>query len=370
MKKLSIVLVVLFSTALISCEEKEKESVPLEGFTIDVSINNINTSEAYLYNHKNIAIDTALVSNNYVNFSGVIDTIQLYTVQFKNNNLKIPILLENTPMYVYASPLSQIAFGSVSQNELNSYNEALALIKNKLKASIDTQNESELDSINSVIFNYSVAKIKSTNHAPIADLIFDKILIDNDLNKNDLLALKAISETNNHKKWLPKINSEIDKYLALELLEEQKKLAEVAKPRVIKRQQAPLFYGESLDGSNLSLQSALNGKKAVLIDFWASWCGPCRTVTPQVRSIYNRYKNKGFDIITISEDKTRAAWTNGITEDNMLAWNHIYDDNMRIAYMFNVESIPHMILLDGNGGIIENKISISRLENELKKIFK
>lgn len=54
----------------------------------------------------------------------------------------------------------------------------------------------------------------------------------------------------------------------------------------------------------------------------------------------------------------------------MLAWNHIYDDNMRIAYMFNVESIPHMILLDGNGGIIENKISISRLENELKKIFK
>ena len=139
MKKLSILLLVLFSIGLISCEEKESATV--EGFTIDVSINNINTSEAYLYNHKNIPIDTSLVSNNYANFSGVIDTIQLYTVQFKNKDLKIPILLENTPMYLYASPLSQIAFGSVSQNELNSYNEALALIKNKLKASIDTQNE-------------------------------------------------------------------------------------------------------------------------------------------------------------------------------------------------------------------------------------
>ena len=365
MKNLTFLIALFAFVCFISCNDEKKKQV--SGFTLNVSLNNINSTKAYLYNSKNIKVDSALIAGNIASFSGTVDSVQFYTIHFKNSEILVPILLENTQLFVYASPLSQFAYGGSIQNKLNSYNEELSLLNNKLSSVNTLDNIKAFDSINNLIFSFKIKHIKSTNHAPIANYIIKDVLSNSNLKKKNLIELKSISETLNHQQWLPKINSEIEKLEALELI--AKKESE-KKPIVVKRRMAPLFSGESLNGGNLSLQNALSGKKAVLIDFWASWCGPCRAVTPQVKSIYNRYKSKGFDIITISEDKTKDAWTTGITEDNMLAWNHIYDDNMRIAYMFNVESIPHMILLDGNGGIIENKISISRLENELKKIFK
>ena len=195
------------------------------------------------------------------------------------------------------------------------------------------------------------------------------MLINSSLDTFKLNELVTLADSIDNKEWLTKFNSKLEEIAAAELKFNKERVA-ANKKRVVKRRLAPSFSGLSINGTNLSLQSVLNGKKAVLIDFWASWCAPCREASPKIRYLYQKYKNKGFDVITVSEDKNQNDWRNGITEDNMLAWNHIYDENMRIANKFYVGAIPHMVLIDQNGGIIVNKISAYRLEDELKKIFR
>ena len=133
------------------------------------------------------------------------------------------------------------------------------------------------------------------------------------------------------------------------------------------RKPAIMFSGEGLGNNDVFLQEIVKGKKAVLIDFWASWCGPCRIVTPAVKRLHTKYKNKGFTILTVSEDKDRASWRKGIKEDGMLGWNHIFDQYSRISRMHNIKSIPYMILIDGKGRVIKENITYTQLANELKK---
>ncbi|MCL4126366.1 UNVERIFIED_CONTAM: hypothetical protein GTU68_024640 [Idotea baltica] len=131
-----------------------------------------------------------------------------------------------------------------------------------------------------------------------------------------------------------------------------------------------MFSGEGLDANDVFLQEIIKGKKAVLIDFWASWCGPCRVVTPSIKRLYTKYKDKGFTILTVSEDKDKVSWRKGIEEDGMLEWNHIYDDFSRISNMHNIKAIPYMILIDGKGRVIKENITYTQLTKELKKICK
>ncbi|WP_369049098.1 TlpA family protein disulfide reductase [Tenacibaculum sp. UWU-22] len=162
-------------------------------------------------------------------------------------------------------------------------------------------------------------------------------------------------------------NNELKQYIS-SLKKKIKKIEK--KEKINRREVAPDFSGTNLNGRITSLDDVKKNKKAVLIDFWASWCGPCRRLTPTVRSLYNQYKDKGFDILTVSEDRSIDAWQNGVREDKMDSWNHIYDENGYVAASYGVRGIPHMVLLDDKGRIIKNKISITELKAQLKDIFK
>jgi len=132
---------------------------------------------------------------------------------------------------------------------------------------------------------------------------------------------------------------------------------------------APDFTMASNEGNSLTL-SSFRGK-VVLIDFWASWCKPCRSENPKVVSIYNKYKDKGFDIIGVSLDKDKESWLKAI-EDDGLEWNHVSDLkywNNEAARLYKVKSIPHTVLLDKNGKIIASNLRGESLENKLDEIF-
>ena len=132
---------------------------------------------------------------------------------------------------------------------------------------------------------------------------------------------------------------------------------------------APDFTQNTPDGEELSL-SDLEGK-VVLIDFWASWCGPCRRENPNVVKMYNKYKDKGFDILAVSLDKTRSKWLGAIEKDG-LAWHHVSDLKgwqNEVAKTYGVRSIPHTILLDREGRIIAHKLRGQALEAKLEEIF-
>lgn len=116
--------------------------------------------------------------------------------------------------------------------------------------------------------------------------------------------------------------------------------------------------------------SSLRGK-IVMIDFWASWCAPCRKENPKVVALYQKYHDKGFDILGVSLDNNREKWINAINADK-LTWYHVSDLlqwNTPLLKTYNFESIPHTVLIDKEGKIIATKLRGEALEAKLKEIF-
>lgn len=117
--------------------------------------------------------------------------------------------------------------------------------------------------------------------------------------------------------------------------------------------------------------SSLRGK-VVLIDFWASWCGPCRKEMPNVKRVYDKYKSKGFEIYGVSLDKDRDKWLEAIEKDG-LKWPQVSDLKWwqsEGAQTYAVQSIPYTVLINKEGKIIATGLRGTELENKLAEILK
>ena len=111
--------------------------------------------------------------------------------------------------------------------------------------------------------------------------------------------------------------------------------------------------------------------KYVLVDFWASWCGPCRNENPAVVEAYNRFKDKNFTILGVSLDKEKDDWIKAIKDDN-LAWTHVSDLqywNSKAVELFKFDGIPYNVLVDPQGKVIAEGLRGAQLESKLQQLF-
>ncbi|QOG04550.1 TlpA disulfide reductase family protein [Flavobacterium sp. MDT1-60] len=122
------------------------------------------------------------------------------------------------------------------------------------------------------------------------------------------------------------------------------------------------------DGKPLSVKEIVAGKKYILIDFWASWCAPCRKEIPNLKTAYANYAEKGFEVLSISIDKDEKAWQKALAQENM-QWPNLYDDD-KVSKAFNVKTIPATYLVDGKGIIISDNLRGAALEEKLKELLK
>jgi thiol-disulfide isomerase/thioredoxin len=133
---------------------------------------------------------------------------------------------------------------------------------------------------------------------------------------------------------------------------------------------APEIALKNPEGKLIKL-SDLRGKY-VLIDFWASWCGPCRRENPNVVRLYNQYKNQDFTVFSVSLDENAEAWKAAILADGLIWPNHVSDLkswNTPLTQIYGFNSIPHTVLIDKKGKIIARNLRGESLEQKLKEIL-
>ncbi len=135
--------------------------------------------------------------------------------------------------------------------------------------------------------------------------------------------------------------------------------------------EAPEISLPTPEGDTVKLSSTRGS--IVLLDFWASWCPPCRTENPNLVYVYKLYHKKGFQIYQVSLDKTKEAWIKGIQDDHLGDWIHVSDVkywNSVVVPLYNIESIPFNYLLDKEGRIIGSNLRGEALQRKLAELFK
>lgn len=163
-------------------------------------------------------------------------------------------------------------------------------------------------------------------------------------------------------------DSELGKELNQFIVQSKQQAASAGKTKI--GAVAPNIDLPNPEGANMALAD-LKGK-VVLVDFWASWCGPCRRENPNVVRLYDKYKAQGFEVYSVSLDSDTGRWVQAIEKDNLKWSNHVSDLkkwSSAPAALYGVKSIPTTFLLDKDGKIIGKNLRGAQLESKLAEIF-
>ena len=365
----TIIYSILISLFLFSCINKVKKETIASNekntFTIKgTTSKKIDSEYIFLIDKNETKLDSSKIEQHSFVLKGKITSADLYYIRLSDNSKKHPFILENSNYSVLINLKEAMIIGGNLNNAFFSY-------KNMVKTKQEQQAKFyQMFSYKDISLKNYLRKIDSISKKEKKELhefilhntnnILPSILLDHEnFSSKELIQLKKDLIASNHIRNINKLDLRIEKQKNIEL---SKKIA--------RRKTAPLFSGTNLLGSRTYLENITKGKKLFLIDFWASWCPPCRDASPKIKKLYEKYYLKGFDILSVSEDRSVTEWKDGIATDGLESWYHIYDDYNRISSLYNVTALPHMVLLDEKGKIIKSKISISELQNELERVLK
>lgn len=391
--------IIVFALFLSSCgsgsDVAAEDEIP--GHTIVGEVTNGDGQEvilvAYEGETENI-IDTVKIENGRFQFQTETKELRQYVILFGENEMPIVLLLdENDKDVVIKGSMPGIGDNySVSGSKesqvvkdylvfLKPYFEVEQPIYMELQATPQTDTVriqtliDKLDSISLYQREYAVNHIDKNSGSAASWLMLRELFPASGLlnfDTTDLDYFRRVSIEMREKYPYSEYPDLIDR----DIKSIQTQLQQLNNPELVQGsgtaefEYAPEIVMEDMNGKKLSL-SSLRGK-TVLIDFWASWCAPCRQENPNVVAMYDKYKSKGFTVFSVSLDKDKDAWLKAIAADNLSWPNHVSELNgwsSSAAVSYGVNAIPAAFLIDGNGKVIGKNLRGPQLEQKLKEVL-
>lgn len=314
---------------------------------------------------KAVPLDTALVIDGKFSLNGALEQPAMLLIQIEGQRQFLQFFGENKTITINGD-VTKLSEAEVKGSPLNdtyqAFKQEMKLFDDKTLELRDQYQQAigigDQDKANAIRNEFNALEITrkenikqfitSNASSPVAAYLALNIFMNDDFEqqKEVLNLLNPELATNNYYKVLSD-NIQV--------------LAQLQVGRV-----APDFTLTSKDGENVGL-SSLRGSY-VLIDFWASWCQPCRRENPIMVEKYNQFNKHGFTILGVSVDNDRDAWLKAIEEDG-LVWTQLIDDKGISAEIYGVRYIPTTYLLDPNGVILAVNIKGDQLQQKLEEIF-
>ncbi len=282
------------------------------------------------------------IQNGTFSFTGNISEPYPYAVAVEGARPKM-FFLESGTTTITGDPKELKIAGGAAQKAYQQYEEAESSIQKKmgeLRMQMESQRKDFLNNnTNSVVSAYLL-------NIPLGYM----------LAKDQEAIYKQFTDDVKKSEFGKKVRTRIDQMTAVE-----------------PGRKAPDFKAATPEGGVKSLAEVVKKGKITMIDFWASWCGPCRAENPNVVRIYNKYNSKGFNIIGVSLDREGEGdkWKEAIKKDGLI-WNHVSDLKFwqsDIAQLYNIRSIPATFLLDEKGVIIAKDLRGAELEKKIAELL-
>jgi peroxiredoxin len=357
---------VFISAILFSCSSKPH-------YTVIGKIEGSDSITFYLQKRdagKTVSIDSAVSKHGtFTMKSGAVPYPQMIQLVAGNTRKRTSFYLENSEITVKGSLDSLFKAditGSKTQNEYKKFvdsNKPLSESYSKVIAKYQAANQSgdaanlailekQLDSIQTAMTNLQKSFVKTNPASYVTPSL--------------LVGLSYEMEAEEIESMVNSLDTAIAALPPIKALKERV----IVMKAVAVGQKAPDFTLSDVDGKPVALSSKI-GSKLLLIDFWAAWCNPCRQENPNVVKVYNEFHKKGFDVMGVSLDKTKEAWTKAIADDK-LTWTHVSDLqywNNAAAKLYAVNSIPANFLLDETGKIIGKNLRGQDLYNKVNEVL-
>jgi peroxiredoxin len=361
---------------LFSCNNEEVKGK----FTVNANVKNIPNQKVYLEelyfsNKAPQVVDTADVKNGLFSVSSIAAEQGLYRVRFENERDTYFFINDNPSIALTTdakdSAMKWPTFTSPANTllkqfaiKMDGYNSTLNELSNKVQINNTSKVNDSIKKADNDKFELTKADYKN--------FIVQYI----DTTSNPVMALFALGYTQNVdptqlEKPVAKLATRFKGHTGIETIVAQFN-AMIVKNKAVPKpgKMAPEISLPDTEGKSFSL-SSLKGKY-VLVDFWASWCGPCRGENPNVVAAYNSFKDKNFTVLGVSLDDNKEAWLNAIKTDN-LTWKHISDLQKwgsSVVASYGLQGIPFNVLVNPNGEIIASDLRGTQLQNKLAEVIK
>lgn len=352
-----------FALGMTACNQKT------EGFKVNVSLANGNEKTVYLQkfiDNTPVNIDSAVIANETAVLSAPKDDPQiLYTLKVKGMRGSMPFFADNKDVAFVGdinNPQAVEIMASETQAELDAYNDQLDQFNLQIKELYTVMQQAFLDNDSIVMDSlntlgtalmeqqdsYRDEYIKAHPNSFVTHYILDQVKQEYPVEELKKLTAAFTTESIYSKD----INDYITK---LERIE-------VGQPFID-------FSLQTKEGQDVVLSEVIAKNKLTLVDFWASWCGPCRKENPVVKAAYEQFHALGFEVVGISVDQDEEAWLKAVEEDQ-LPWTQVRDSEDKVSQDYLIYYIPSNFLFDQNGTMVAKSLRGEDLATKLAELLK